>query len=267
MKLISWNVQRGGRPSRQVPRLAKRRPDLVALQEVTRATASEWTEQLRSECGLAHIETSHDVIGERTYCNLVASRWPLARLATKLFDLPHPERHLAVVVEHEGGELELHNTHVPDGSGHGWRKVEHFEGLYRYLSRTWRASGHPRVLCGDFNSPRVELDEDRIYTWAQNEDGKLMRDRGQRWDAAERSVILGLRAFDLTDVYRELHGYGREARAVSWATMRNGREFGRRFDHVFAARSLEPWTARYLEAWRSERLSDHAAIEVTFSGV
>ena len=101
---------------------------------------------------------------------------------------------LSALVVVDGHELELVNTHVPNGSSNGFRKVEHFEGLYRHLARTWSPNGRPRVLCGDFNSPREERADGTVITWGQRSDGELVTDRGQRWDAAERSVILGLKA-------------------------------------------------------------------------
>jgi hypothetical protein len=76
------------------------------------------------------------------------------------------------------------------------------------------------VLCGDFNSPKEEHPDGTVVTWGQRSSGELVTDRGQRWDAAERSVILGLKAFDLVDVYRRLHEYGREPNPVSWAPAR-----------------------------------------------
>lgn len=198
---------------------------------------------------------------------LTASRWPIKTVVKPSeFEVPYLERVLAVVIDLEGEPLELINTHVPDGSGHGWRKVEHFEGLYRYVARTWSPSHSPRLLCGDFNSPRLELSDGTVYTWAQTEQGRLRTRRGQRWDAAERSVILGLKAFDLHDAYRTRHGYGAGTEAVSWAARRGGREFGRRLDHIFASEPLRLRDCGYLEEWRQgeDRLSDHAPIWAEF---
>ena len=80
-----------------------------------------------------------------------------------------------------------------------------------------------------------------------------------------RSVILGLRAFDLSDVYRARFGYGVEAQAVSWAARRTGKEFGRRLDHIFASEELRLMNCGYLEDWcTSGNLSDHAPIWAEF---
>lgn len=160
--------------------------------------------------------------------------------------------------------MELTTTHVPNGSANGWRKVEHLEGLYRYLSRT-HDPDLPRILCGDFNSPREELPDGRIITWGQNAKGRLVTDRGQRWDAAERSIILGLKAFDLTDVYRDTHDYSYRTREGTWVAQQRGLKFPRRFDHVFAAEQLRPWTCEYHHDLREQGLSDHSAVVATFA--
>jgi hypothetical protein len=71
-----------------------------------------------------------DLLGHRTNYILTASRWPIeAVVKSREFEVPYLERVLATVIDVDGEELELVNTHVPDGSSHGWRKVEHFEGL------------------------------------------------------------------------------------------------------------------------------------------
>ena len=87
---------------------------------------------------------------------------------------------------------------------------------------------------------------------------------GARWDAAERSVLRGLADHDLPDVYRTLHGYG--VRDFSWVLRRRGRTVRRRFDHVFASRSLEPRSCTYLHELRERGLSDHSPLEVVFRG-
>lgn len=186
--------------------------------------------------------------------------------------MPFPDLVLSALVVVDGRELELVNTHVPNGSSNGFRKVEHFEGLYRYLARAWSPNGRPRLLCGDFNSPKEEHSDGTVITWGQRSSGELVTDRGQRWDAAERSVILGLNAFDLVDVYRRVHGYGREPNPVSWAPARRAsselgpeehdRQFGRRFDHIFTPSSFEVTGCGYYADRRlgRPRLSDHAAV-------
>jgi exonuclease III len=86
-----------------------------------------------------------------------------------------------------------------------------------------------------------------------------------QWDTAERSILTGLADFDLFDVYRQIHGYERQE--FSYSFTRKGRTVARRFDHVFASRSLNAVSCRYLIKLREQGLSDHSPIEVVFSPV
>lgn len=92
-----------------------------------------------------------------------------------------------------------------------------------------------------------------------------MRSRNRRpgadWDRGERRVLVGLAEYDLVDVFRAVHGY--ETTDSSWFLRRGERAIGRRFDHVFASRSLVPKSCRYLHALREAGLSDHSPIEAT----
>ena len=82
---------------------------------------------------------------------------------------------------------------------------------------------------------------------------------GERWDAAERSVLTGLAAHDLADVFRQLHGYG--LAECRWRLKHHSEFTDRRFDHAFASHPVE---RRYVQAWRESGQSDHAALEVVF---
>jgi endonuclease/exonuclease/phosphatase family metal-dependent hydrolase len=157
---------------------------------------------------------------------------------------------------------------APRGTGTGNQRAESGQAEvqrklgYRYLSRTHVPSGQARVLCGDFNSPRRVGDDGYVLTWAQNErTGKLRRDRGQRWDAAERSVIAGLRAFDLANVFDQAPETG-SRNDPTWVA-NNG--VGRRFDHIFASEALLPTACGYAHGWREHGLSDHSAVWADFN--
>jgi exonuclease III len=66
MRVVSWNVaRRSSRLAEQAAALARREPDVVALQEVTYRTLPLWKAALET-IGLAHVRTSlerADVIG------------------------------------------------------------------------------------------------------------------------------------------------------------------------------------------------------------
>jgi exonuclease III len=275
MKLISWNLaSRVGCVAEQVQAVLHRSPDVVAFQEVTVRTRGELRERLAGG-GLVHAVDSFDhasapalLRGPRRYGVLVASRFPLELDSTHQFEASWPERILAVDVVTPIGAVLVCTVHVPPGSSNGWVKIETLKAICAGLACP---SSKPRILCGDFNTPQEEHPDGRVVTWAETvyPTGEIVLKRTIRgkeargWDAAERQVLLALAEFDLPDLYRALHGYG--VQDFSWYLRRGERRIGRRFDHVFASRSLKPTACRYLHSFREEGLSDHSAIEVEFS--
>lgn len=200
-------------------------------------------------------------------CSLIRRASGLLELQNVPITVPWPEEVLPVAVDAPARDLELYNCHIPPGSQYGWKKVETFEGLFKHLARP---ADRPRFLCGDFNTPQAERANGTVITWGQrmSDSGAVQikrRIRGgprERWDAAERSILTGLAAHDLTDVFRRLHGYG--VAEFSWCLKRLGKFRDSRFDHVFASATLNPVECRYVHAWREIGLSDHSALEVEF---
>lgn len=271
MKLITWNLNgRRNRTLRQVEALAAHGPDIVAPQEVTVHSLPDLRTALAA-WGLRHIVDGFAAIPPtdrpRKYRQLVASRFPV-RLNGEAIPVPWPEAVLATIVESPHGEIELYNCHIPPGSQYGWTKVETFEGIFKHLAQP---TTRPRILCGDFNTPQAERADGTVITWGQliSDSGAVEIKRclrggpGERWDAAERSILTGLAAHDLADVFRQLHGYG--VSEFSWRLKRHGTFTDRRFDHVFASAALSPVECRYVHAWRESGLSDHTALEVVFA--
>ncbi|MDP7502813.1 MAG: endonuclease/exonuclease/phosphatase family protein [Nitrospinota bacterium] len=276
MRLISWNTNaRTRRVAHLVEFLRKRKPDLIALQEVTPNSVPLFREGFR-EIGLPFIHDSFESFrnssllkGPRRYGVMIASRYPVGLIRRKNFRVPWKEKFLSVSIEGPEISFDLHAAYIPPGSTNGWKKVETLEGIYRGLSRKTK---RPRILCGDFNAPQEEYPSGEIVTWAQRirSDGEAVTRKrfrngdGARWDAAERNIMAGLGKYDLPDVYRALRGW--EARDFSWYPIRKKTKApGRRFDHIFASDSLNAVRCRYLEAARVNRLSDHSPIEADFS--
>jgi exonuclease III len=253
MKLLTWNV--AGRTKimeRQAQGVARREPDLVCLQEVRASTAPRWREAL-ARIGLVHTLDSGEVVAPRRLFNLTASRWELNPLPGIL--APQPERVLGVVAESPQGQIEIWNAHIPPAPSNGLIKAETCEALFAELAR---AATRHRILCGDLNTPRYESEEGEVETFASNHPLDE-----ERWDAAERSLLIGLAEWDLGDVFRSLNGYGR--RDVSWVLhTRARRKHAHRLDHVLASSGLNPVYCDYVHEWREARLSDHSAMEAIF---
>jgi hypothetical protein len=200
VRLISWNTAgRISKARQQVAALGLRAPDLVALQEVRIGAEPVLRAELKG-LGFEHIVGSRDfsgaelpVRGPRQYGLLLASRWPLTAISPGNFVVPWPERVLSAVVGTPAGPVEVHTTGIPPGVTNGWTKVEMLEGIYRGLART---APLPRILCGDFNTPKAEREDGEVITGGQvitrSGSGRLRptrsdrsgrKDTGERWTA------------------------------------------------------------------------------------
>jgi exonuclease III len=253
VRLVTWNV--AGRVSRQPEQaqaIAGIGADVVALQEVSARTLPLWRTAL-ADCGFAGCETALDglpaVSRRRLLGVLTAAREPLVRLPAPP-QAPRPERVLCCLT----GDVEVVNLHSPISPAPDLAKVLTHEAIAAYLAA---GAGRPRILCGDLNTPRRELADGDVLTFAHDSAGRLRPERGERWDRAERALVYGLRAHGWVDAFRALHGYGE--RHASW-TFAHDRG-GWRLDHVLVA-GLRPVAGAYAHDWRRTGLSDHSALVV-----
>jgi exodeoxyribonuclease-3 len=240
----------------QVESLARGKWDLVALQEVTPTTLRPWREALQRQ-GLEHVVSSMDdwIPGEPTPDDrrlgvLVAARERLAHVNSAF--VPWPERLLSVRVEGRR-QFELHNLHSPISPKPNFVKVRTHRALHAHLARPLLL---PHIVVGDLNTPRRERPDGTVWTFARDSRGKLRLDRGERWDQAELALIRGLEPHGYRDVFRALHGYGREE--ISWTYPR--RRSGYRLDHIIASREFVPVACEYIHRLREAGLSDHSPI-------
>jgi exonuclease III len=254
--LVSWNVAgRVTRLSEQAARVLSEAPDLVCLQEVTATSTPLWVDALAAG-GLEHVALS-DIRArpdaKRPLGVLVAAREALEEIPVP--GLPWPERVLAVGL---ASGAELVNLHSPVSPSPGMAKVLTHEAVHAHLAVQ---AGHPRILCGDFNTPRREHADGRVWTFARTQHGKLREDRGERWDAAELALVRGLEEHGFRDAFRTLHGY--ENREPTWEWPRWGG--GYRLDHLVVSAEVEVTRCEYRHDWRREGLSDHSALAARLS--
>ena len=228
--------------------------DVVALQEVTARTAPLWRAAL-AEAGLTACLDAVDGLppkpSPRRLAVLTAAREPLERLPPPA-DAPWPER---VLCCRTAGGVEVVNLHSPIAPSPELAKVRTHEAVAAHLAATGHAGS--RILCGDLNTPRRELPEGDVLTFAFTSSGHLRPERGERWDRAERALVHGLRERGWVDAYRALHGYG--DRSASWTFSQD--RGGWRLDHVLV-QGLRPVAAAYAHDWRRSGLSDHSALVV-----
>ena len=262
MRVITWNVaRRSSRLAEQAASLAGREPDVVALQEVTVATLPLW-QALLERIGLPHIraslnaaDPSREPASRRRTGVLVGSRSEL-RAPSVTLPVPWGETAVAAVADTAIGPVEIHCLHVPNAAN-GWVKPRTLQAVRGGLEGAPRMA---RVVSGDLNTPRRELESGEVVSFARDSRGRLKPERGTEWDKAELAVVPGLRDLGYRDAYRSLHGYG--SREPSWTWQRiAGHGGGWRLDHLFTSAELRPVACTYHHAWRDEGLSDHSALE------
>jgi len=257
VRLISWNVARRVEAlAAQAALLGERVPDVVALQEVTSRTRPLWMAALRT-LGLAHVACTLDgadparaPAGPRRTGVLLAARQPLEPLPG-LLPVPWPETALAGRL----AGLEVHTVHVPNAAN-GEIKPATLAAVRVGLA----ARGGPRVLCGDLNTPRRELPDGTVWSFARDGRGRLREERAGFCDDAETGVVPGLRDLGFADCFRALHGYAERSPSWTWRRI-SGHGGGWRLDHVFCSGEIEPAACRYHHEWREQGLSDHSALE------
>jgi exonuclease III len=253
LRLISWNVagRVRGVPE-QAAALTEQHSDVIALQEIRVTSLPAWRAELEGR-GYAHVLSSldgHDpavrLDPARRLGVLVASRTPLAPAPEP--EIPWHERVLAVTVE----GIELLNLHAPISTKPDQVKVRTLEAVFEHLAA---ASERPRVFVGDLNTPQYESREGEVSSFARTRSGRIRPAYGERHDAAELSVVVGLLDHGYVDAFRVVHGYGRRDRSWMYAHAK----MGYRLDHVLV-RGLAVEGCDYRHDLRERGLSDHSAI-------
>jgi exonuclease III len=255
VRLITWNVNRRiEQLAEQAAALAGRTPDVVALQEVTARSWPLWREALAViglpavVCSLEGADPAREPAGRRRTGVLIAAR---SLAVADPLPVPWPETAMAAAV----GGVAVHAVHVPNAAN-GWIKPHTLQAVRRGLA----AGGGARVLCGDLNTPRRELPDGTVISFARDSKARLRPERGEPWDTAELGVVPGLRDLGFADAFRAVHGY--ERREPSWTFGRiAGHGGGWRLDHLFASAELAVTAAVYHHGWRDAGLSDHSALE------
>ncbi len=254
MRLVTWNVAgRVTRQPEQAAAIAAVAADVVALQEVSARTLPLWRVALEA-AGFTAVKTAlreglRPAGRRRLLGALTAAREPLSVLDGP--DVPWPERLLCCAL----GDVEIVNLHSPISPAPELAKVRTHEAVAGYLEAT--APGAVRVLCGDLNTPRRELPDGTVLTFAHDSAGRLRPERGERWHRAESALVQGLREQGWVDAFRSLHGYGE--REASWRFPQD--RGGWRLDHVLV-HGLHPVASAYAHDWRRSGLSDHSALVV-----
>jgi exodeoxyribonuclease III len=248
--LLSWNVAgRVARAAEQAELVVGAAADLVCLRELTPVTAADWSARLEAagyHVRVAEMPAAREA--SRPLGVLIAARSALQ--AAPVADVPWPERVLAARLE---GGLEVVNVHSPISPKPGLAKVLTHEAVFRHMVA---GGDHPRLVCGDLNTPRREHPDGSVWTFARTRNGVLRPERGERWDTAEAALIRGLEPYGFRDAFRERHGHA--VKELSWTWPRGG---GYRLDHLIVSEGIRVLECGYLHEWRTElKLSDHSPL-------
>src|SRR3954452_16735817 len=165
VRLVTWNIAGRVRAQpEQAAVLAAINADVVALQEVTSRTAPLWRASF-STVGLLTVDALDGLPAgksRRRLAVMTAARGELERL--ELPEMPWPERVLRCRVD----GLEVINVHSPIAPSPELAKIRTHEAVATFLTRP---SDRPRVLCGDLNTPRRELADGTLLTFAHDSKG------------------------------------------------------------------------------------------------
>lgn len=247
-------------------------PDVLLLQEVPRAAAAPG--RLREElarlglefCLAPEPDSTSSEHAEKRYVNLTASRWPLRRWSwDDPSPAPWPELLLATEVQAPSLRFLVVNAHIPNGSSHGWWKVDTFAAL----ARTLNVSDLPTVLAGDFNEPKHHTPE--LISWGVSDSGSFNGQLGARkGDRAPRPRQEWQDA--VTAVLEPQDGHWRGVHAALQGPSPQGLETThvirgahRSYDHVLTDPTVLPATLEYIHRVRegSAAASDHSLIVAT----
>jgi endonuclease/exonuclease/phosphatase family metal-dependent hydrolase len=249
--ILTWNL--AGRVARlpdQADRVLAVAADVVCLQELTRNTLPRWHHLLAEHgyLGIEHARPDPETTRTRPLSVLTAARQPIT--VVPVLDVPWPERVLAVQTT---DRTEIVNVHSPISPKPDLAKVRTHEAVHRHLARP---ADHPRLVCGDLNTPRKEHSTGDVWTFARDQWGRLRPDRGDRWDAAELALIRGLEPYGIRDAFRLRHGYDRPEISWGWPRWKGGY----RLDHLLVSTDFTVARIEYHHAWRTDGLSDHSPL-------
>jgi hypothetical protein len=280
LRVVSWNVNAGrgvpeGKVSKLCDALARLDPDLLLLQEV----ASDHNARARLASGLAAVGLTEFYAPSPTtlsYGCAIASRWPLSVPETELSSAPFPELIAAADMTWPGGRALCLSVHAPNGSGHGWKKIETIECASRDLKRL---DDRLAIVGGDFNEPVAVLADGTFVSkaaegllpggslnslWGRTEKPVRRPDGAeipgvrrtylrQRWQTAVVQLLQPDLAAGHVHTHRRVHGAG----SVTSHVVRGTERF---FDHIVVSRAFEVVDAGYDHGVRRQpsRASDHS---------
>ncbi len=246
MRIVAWNIRAGGgvRATAIARQLVRWRADVVALTEFRGTAPSLRLAEALSARGLAHQSHSINVRTPAENRLLLASRWPIEQFS--LVGAPlRSGKWIGARVRAPQPFITI-AVHVPNrATGRKWP----FHAATLRVARTW--SNGPALICGDTNTGRIGIDEDKGASGFNS--------REDRW-------MTTLEDAGWHDAFRRLHGDRRE-----WTWYSPNAGTGYRLDQAFVNEAMIDRLRAVRHVWgmdgndaRRDGLSDHAALIVDF---
>ena len=261
LRLASWNINSIRSRMTLLQELLQRfRPHILCLQEI-KCHNDQFPLEAVQAMGYPHVALN----GQKAYHGVaILSKLPFLKETRLFFCGKEDARHIGVHVESKGEPLELHNFYVPAGGdipdpqqnekfAHKMAFLDEMTSWSGALTRKRKAQ---RILVGDLNIAPLEED-----VWNHKALLGVVSHTPQETESLTRVQ----KSHDWIDVAR--HFIPPPKKLYSWWSYRaqdwSLSDRGRRLDHIWASRALEPRlhsfkAIREMRGW--EKPSDHVPV-------
>ena len=134
------------------------RADVLTFQEVSEKHSKDFFQKIGKTISCAHLHypwkgTKFDSGKWIRHGVLIAAKHRMEVMGKWIDQAKFPDlfAHVKIFSPNFPKGIEFVTAHIPNGSGYGWIKVEHFRILSKALIES---PDSPRILTGDFNEPR-----------------------------------------------------------------------------------------------------------------
>ena len=275
IRVLSWNLRFQGfgkRIDAITSAIGIVHADVLTFQEVPEKHSKDFFARLEKigycHCHYAWKGTRFDSGKWIRHGVLIAAKYRLEVMGKWIDQAKFPDlfAHVKIFTPNFPEGIEFVTAHIPNGSGYGWIKVEHFRILSQALIES---PDSPRVLTGDFNEPQAFLSSGQIVSfrskikdnggvnisgiYSKNTPEGIPQQKAE-WGRSVRDV-LSHHAHGMKHVYEQIHGM--QPTPVTHLVGGTGE---RCFDHGFTSHHCKVIDSGYHHEWRRSGFSDHSAL-------
>ena len=226
LRVLSWNLRFQGF-GKQIDGICNvienDRADVLTFQEVSEKHSKDFFKRLE-KLGYCHLHyawkgTKFDSGKWIRHGVLIAAKHRLEVMGKWIDQAKFPDlfAHVKIFSPNFPKGIEFVTAHIPNGSGYGWIKVEHFRILSKALIES---PDSPRILTGDFNEPQAFMTSGQIVSFRSKikENGGInvsgiytkntpegIPQQKAEWGRSVRDV-LSHHAHGMKNVHEQIHG-------------------------------------------------------------